>query len=316
MRIAILDDYQSVALSLANWRLLPEGTEVVAFADHVADEHQLILRLSGFDAVCLMRERTVLRRAVLEQLPRLRLILATGGRNTATVDSASARALGITVCETRSFPPPTVEIAWWLILSLFRCVPQEHTAVRSGGWQTGIGRSVWGKTLGVVGLGHLGTPVASVARAFGMNVVAWSPNLTEERASAVGARCVSKEELFSTADAITIHMPLSERSRGLIGRAELDLMKAGAFLINTSRAGIVDQAALLDALLTSRIGGLGVDVFEQEPLPLNHPFRYFPNVISTPHIGYVAEESYRIYLGNCVENALAFINGSPIRVMN
>lgn len=198
MRIAILDDYQSVALSLADWKSLPGGTEVVAFSDHVSDPEQLLLRLSTFDAVCLMR----------------------------------------------------------------------------------------------VGLGHLGIPIANVARAFGMEVIAWSPNLTQERAAGVGVRAVSKAELFSTADAITIHMPLSERSRGLVGRADLDAMKRTAFLINTSRPGIVDQTALLDALLAFRIGGLGVDVFEEEPLPIDAPFRYLPNV-ATPHIGYVAEESYR-----------------------
>jgi len=316
MRIAILDDYQSVALSIADWASLPAGTEVVAFADHVADPEQLILRLAHFDAICTMRERTVFTRAILERLPKLKLILATGGRNTATLDIPAARELGITVCETRSFPPATVELTWWLLLSLFRRGPQEHNAVRHGAWQLGIGDSLWDKTLGIVGLGKLGVPMAQVARSFGMKVIAWSTNLTAERAAAQGVTAVSKEELFGTSDAITIHMPLSERSRGLIGAADLTRMKPTAFLVNTSRGPIVDEAALIDILRAGRIGGLGVDVYEIEPLPADHPFRHLPNVIATPHIGYVTREGYAVYLGDCVANARAYLEGKPTRVIS
>jgi phosphoglycerate dehydrogenase-like enzyme len=316
MRIALLDDYQSVALSSADWKSLPSDCEVVAFADHVRDVDQLVLRLSPFDAICPMRERTIFTRAILERLPRLKLILATGGRNTATVDLAAARELGITVCETRSYPPPTVELTWWLLLSLFRRGTLEHASVRHGGWQLGIGDSLWEKTLGIVGLGKLGGPVAQVARAFGMRVIAWSTNLTAERAQAQGVIAVSKEELFSTADAITIHMPLSDRSCGLIGAADLARMKTTAFLVNTSRAPLVDQQALLDAVRMQRIAGLGVDVFEEEPLPAAHPYRHLPNVVATPHIGYVTRESYAVYLGDCVANASAYLQGKPTRVIN
>ena len=316
VRIAILDDYQSVALSSADWNSLPAGCEVVAFADHVRDPDQLVLRLSTFDAVCAMRERTVFTRAILERLPRLKLILATGGRNEAMLDLPAARELGITVCQTRSFPPATVELTWWLLLSLFRRGPQEHASVRHGSWQLGIGDSLWDKTLGIVGLGKLSIPVAQIARAFGMRVVAWSTNLTAERASEHGVTAVSREELFASSDAITIHMPLSERSRGLIGAADLARMKSTAFLLNTSRAPIVDQDALMDAVMTRRIGGLGVDVFEEEPLPAAHPYRHLPNVIATPHIGYVTREGYAVYLGDCVANALAYLQGKPIRVIN
>ena len=316
VRIAILDDYQSVALRLADWSVLPRETEVVAFGDHVSDQEQLVMRLAAFDAVCLMRERTVLSRPVLERLPRLKLVLATGGRNGATLDIPAARALGITVCETASFPPPTVELTWWLILSLFRQFHREHAALREGGWQVQVGASIWGKTLGILGLGHMGKPVAAIAAGFGMKVVAWSPNLTPERAEEGGAGYLAKDDFFRVADAITIHMPLSERSRGLVGAAELSRMKPGAFLINTSRAAIVDQRALVDAMLGQRIGGLGVDVFEQESLPRDHPFRYLPNVVATPHLGYVTEQAYRIYLGGCVENAQAWLGGRPINVIS
>jgi len=315
MRIALLDDYQSVALASADWGSLP-GCEVVAFADHVTDPDQLVLRLRDFDAICPMRERTIFTRAILERLPKLKLILATGGRNTATVDLPAARALGITVCETSSYPPPTVELTWWLLLSLFRRGPQEHASVRHGAWQLGIGTSLWDKTLGIVGLGRIGSAVAGYGRAFGMKVIAWSPNLTAARAAEHEVTAVDKDTLFATADAITIHMPLSERSRGLIGAADLARMRPTAFLVNTSRAPIVDQAALIDTLRAGRIAGLGVDVFEVEPLPADHPFRHLPNVIATPHIGYVTRESYRVYLGDCVPDAHAWLAGKPTRVIN
>ena len=314
MRIAILDDYQQVALALADWGSLP-GAEVVAFADHVSDPDLLVRRLSEFDAVCLTRERTRLTRPILERLPRLRLILATGGHNEVTIDMETARARKVTVCQTRSFATATVEITWWLLLSLFRKATHEHAGVRAGGWQMRLGHSVWERTLGVIGLGKLGIPVAQVAKAFGMQVIAWSPNLTPERAEAVGVRAVSKQELLSTADAITIHMPLSERSRHIVDEADINQMRPQTYLVNTSRARLVNQEALLGALRAGRIAGYGVDVFEEEPLPRDHPFRYLPQVISTPHIGYVVEQGYRVYFGDCVANARAFMEGNPIRVL-
>lgn len=315
MRIAILDDYQSVALSIVDWSGLPGDSEIVAFTDHVADPSQLIARLASFDIVCRMRERTPFPRVVLEGLPRLKLIAATGKRN-ADIDLVAARSLGITVCGTGSFPPPTIDVAWWLVLSLFRGLVYEHNSVRSGGWQKKLGRTVWGKTLGVVGLGSLGSGVARIALASGMQVLAWSPNLTPERAGAVGATAVSLHELLTRSDAVTLHMPLVEKTRNLLGAAELAVLKPGALLINTSRAQLVDESALIAGLRDGRIGGFGVDVFAEEPLPLDHPYRHLPNVVATPHIGYVTEEGYRVYLGETVENVLAFIEGKPVRVLN
>ncbi len=315
MRIAILDDYQSVALSVADWSVLPKDTEIVPFADHVDDRDQLIARLSPFDIVCRMRQRTPFPAELLKALPRLKLIAATARRNP-DIDHEAARALGIVVCGTDSFPPATVDIVWWHVLSLFRGIVYEHNSVRSGGWQRRLGQTVWGKTLGVIGQGPLGSAVAKVAKASGMNVLAWSPSLTQSRADAVGATAVALPNLLAQADAVTIHIPLIEQTRHLLGAAELSSMKPGAFLINTSRAEIVDEEALLALLQSGRIAGFGVDVFAEEPLALDHPYRYLPNVIATPHIGYVAEESYRLYASQTLENILAFMNGQPIRVTN
>lgn len=316
MRIAFLDDYQSVALSMADWSQLPRDSELVAFADHVKDEDRLVARLAEFDAVCRVRERTEFPRRVLERLPRLKLLLATGLRNTRSIDLKAARDLGITVCATGSHTFPTVEVTWAMILSLFRCVHSEHTSVRAGGWQQSLGRSVRDKTLGILGLGKLGIPVARIGQAFGMRVIAWSPNLTPERAEAAGAECVSKEALFSDADVVTIHMPESERSIGIVGAGDIARMKPSAFLVNTARTPLVDQPALIEALRKERIGGAAVDVYDYEPLPLNHPYRHLPNVLATPHIGYVIEENYRIYFEETAENILAFLSGKPIRVLD
>ena len=316
MRIAFLDDYQSVALRMADWSRLPKDVELVSFADHVADEDALVARLKGFDAVCRVRERTAFLRSVLERLPDLKLLLATGIRNARSIDLAAAEELGINVCVTGSHHFPTVEVVWAMILSLFRGVHTEHASLKVGGWQRGLGRCVRGKTIGIIGLGNLGIPVAEVARAFGMRVVAWSPNLTPERAAAAGGMAVSKEALFSESDVVTIHMPESERSIGIVGAADIARMKRQAFLINTSRPGLVDQAALVAALTEGHIGGAGLDVFDIEPLPGDHPYRYLPNVLATPHIGFVIEENYEIYFGETLENILAYLEGKPIRVLD
>lgn len=314
MRIAIIDDYQSAALTLADWSVLPRGTETVAFADHVADEDELAARLSDFDVVCRMRERTPFPRSLIERLPRLKLIAATGMRNP-DIDLAAAKAHGVTVCQTPSFGQTTTEIAWWLILSLFRRTVSEHLLVRHGGWQTHMGQNVWKKTLGIVGLGKLGTSVARVGTAFGMEVLAWSPNLTDERAHQGGATRVGFDELLKRSDAISIHVPLNDGSRGLVGARELGLMKPGAFLVNTSRGPIVDDDAMVAALADGRLGGYGVDAFEVEPLPLDHPYRHLPRVIATPHIGYVTEDACRVYFEETVKNVAAFLAGEPIRVL-
>jgi phosphoglycerate dehydrogenase-like enzyme len=252
---------------------------------------------------------------VLERLPRLKLLLATGLRNDLSLDLQAAKELGITVCGTGSAGHPTVEITWALILSLFRGIHRETAAVRNGGWQTMLGSSVRGKTLGILGLGRMGIPVASVGKAFGMSVVAWSPNLTQERADPQGVDAISKERLFAESDVVTIHMPESVRSVGIVGAADIARMKRSAFLINTSRMPLVDEPALLKALHEGRIGGAGLDVYNEEPLPVDHPYRYLPNVIATPHIGYVVKENYETFYRETVENILAYMAGKPIRLV-
>jgi phosphoglycerate dehydrogenase-like enzyme len=315
MRIAILDDYQASALKLGDWSSIPNAT-VVPFTDHVHDEKQLIDRLSEFDAVLRIRERTEFPRSTLEKLPRLKLLLATGMRNARSIDLRAARELGITVCTTDAYHQTTVEITWGLILSLFRRIALESASLRNGGWQVGLGRGLAGKTLGVLGFGNMGKPVARIGQGFGMKVTAWSPNLTPERTAEHGVECVSKQELFLNSDVITIHVPHSDTTEGIVSATDIGHMKSSAFLINTSRPKLVDQLALLEALRNNRIGGAGLDVFDMEPLPLDHPYRYLPNVVATPHIGFVTEENYRLFFKESIENARAFLEGKPIRVIN
>jgi len=314
MRIAILDDYQSISLKLADWGSIPNAS-VVPFSDHVPDEDQLVARLVEFDAVCRIRERTPFPRSTLERLPRLKLLLATGMRNAGSIDLRAASEFGITVCSTEALHQTTVEIAWAMILALFRRVHLEAASLQSGGWQVGLGRGLDGKTLGVLGLGNMGVPVARIGQAFGMNVQAWSPNLTPKRTAEHNVTCASKADFFATSDVITIHVPMSQRSLGLVTAEDIGRMKPTAFLINTSRAPIVDEEALIEALKHNRIGGAGLDVFSVEPLPLDHPYRSLKNVVATPHIGFVTEENYRLFFVQSVENAIAFLNGKPIRVI-
>ncbi len=317
MRVAILDDYQGVAMRFANWdRVRARGVTVVPFADHVATDDALVARLQDFDAVLRVRERTELPASVLQKLPRLKLILATGIRNKDSIDLAAARELGIVVCSTDALQRETVEVAFWLLVSLFRGLPREIASVRSGGWQLGVGSRLSGKTLGIVGFGTMGQPVSRVAQAFEMKVQAWSPNLTPERTDPHGVRAVSKEELFSTSDAITLHVPMSPAARGLVSREDIGRMKPTAFLVNTSRAPLIDEDALIEALRAKSIGGFGVDVFNSEPLAYDHPYRLLQNVVATPHIGYVTEENYRLFFGQALENLEAFLDGKPSRVMN
>jgi phosphoglycerate dehydrogenase-like enzyme len=310
-RVAVLDDYQDVAQSIVEW---PDGLDVVAFTDHVSDPDQLVARLQGFEVVVAMRERTAFPRSVLERLGDLRLLVTTGLRN-AAIDVGAAHDQGVVVSGTWGIISNTVELTWALILGVARHLPDEVAAVRAGRWQQAIGSDLSGRTLGVIGLGNIGSRVARVGRAFGMEVVAWSANLTEERAAECDARRVEKDELFATADVVTVHLVLSERTRHLVGAAELARMQPTAFLVNTARGPIVDDAALIDALERGAIAGAGLDAFEVEPLPADHPYRRLPNVVATPHIGYVTGDCYRIFYDQIVEDITAFLAGEPVRVV-
>jgi phosphoglycerate dehydrogenase-like enzyme len=313
-RVALLDDYQGVALSMADWKSLPGGTEVAVFKDHLSDENAVAKRLADFDIVMALRERTPFTRTLLERLPKLKLLITAGMRN-ASIDMKAAAERGVLVCGTSGLPYPTAELAWGLILSLMRRIPAEDRATREGKWQTSLGLGLNGKTLGVLGLGTLGSRAARVGKAFEMEVLAWSQNLTAERAKEAGATLVPKDELLARSDIVSIHLVLGERTRGLIGAKELALMKRSAYLINTSRGPIVDEAALVRALGDGTIAGAGLDVFDEEPLPLDHPFRRLPNIVITPHLGYVTDETYRIFYGQALEDVKAYLDGAPVRVL-
>jgi phosphoglycerate dehydrogenase-like enzyme len=309
MNVAILDDYQNVALRFADWSGVQRRAEVMVFNDHVADPSAVVERLRPFDVVCVMRERTPLPREVLQQLPNLRLIASTGPRN-ASIDSQAAADFGIAVTATGYDSTPTIEFSWSLILASMRRIDREAASLKAGGWQTGLGSNLRGKTLGVVGLGNIGREVARIGVAFGMKVIAWSQNLTEEKASAAGAILVNKQTLFREADIVTLHLVLSGRTRGLIGAPEFALMKPTARFVNTSRAPIVDEAALIEALRARRIAGAAIDVFDVEPLPPDHPFRKLDNVLATPHIGYVTEELYRTFYADAAANIATWLEAN------
>jgi phosphoglycerate dehydrogenase-like enzyme len=313
-RIAVLDDYQDAARRMADWSRLPAGAELAVFRDHVADLEAVAARLASFDVVVAMRERTPFPRALLERLPRLRLLVTTGMRN-AAIDLQAAADRGVLVCGTGGLPYPTAELAWGLVLALARRIPREDRATREGRWQETVGLGLNGKTLGVLGLGTLGSRVARFGRAFEMDVLAWSQNLTAERAAEIGAVRVDRDELLARSDVVTIHLVLSERTRGLIGARELGLMKRTAYLVNTSRGPIVDEAALVRALRDGTIAGAGLDVYDEEPLPPDHALRGLPNTVITPHLGYVTEETYRIFYGQALEDILAYLRGEPVRVL-
>jgi phosphoglycerate dehydrogenase-like enzyme len=313
-RIAVLDDYQSVAHTFTDWSQLPEPAEVVEFHDHVADPGALVARLEPFDVVIAMRERTRFSREVLERLPNLKLLVTTGMKNK-SIDVEAAQERGITVCGTGSQATATAELTWGLILASLRNIPLEDASMRAGGWQQTIGGDLAGATLGVVGLGRLGGQVAKVGQAFGMDVIAWSQNLTDERAAEHGVRRVEKDELFATADVVTIHLLWSKRTRGLIGADDFALMKHTAVFVNTSRGPIVDEAALIHALREGTIAGAGIDVYDHEPLPRDHPLRELRRAVLTPHLGYVTRGSYEVYYREAVEDVAAFLAGSPVRVL-
>ncbi|MER5552350.1 D-2-hydroxyacid dehydrogenase family protein [Streptomyces sp. NPDC002793] len=314
LRCAVLDDYQSVAATAADWSPVADDVDVVSFAEHCATENELAERLAEFDIVVTLRERVPFPATLIERLPRLRLLVASGMRNT-SIDYAAAERHGVTVCGTASTPTPPVELTWALLLGLARSIVTETDALRTGGpWQSTVGADLHGRRLGILGLGKIGSRVAQVGRAFGMDVVAWSRNLTPERAEEVGVGlAASKEELLRTSDFVSVHLVLSERTRGLLGAKELGMMRPGSYLVNTSRAAIIDQDALLDVLHRGAIAGAGVDVFDIEPLPADHPMRSAPRLLATPHLGYVSQANYAAYYGDAVEDIRAHLDGEPIR---
>jgi len=306
IKIAVLDDYQNISLQMADWSSIPGNPEVRVFNDHISDEEALVQRLFPFDVVCIMRERTQMTATLLDRLPSLRLIASTGPRN-AAIDLGAAKRRNIEVRHTRYNSTPTIEFAWAMIMALARNVANENASLRNGGWQTSVGADLCGKTLAVLGLGNIGSRVAEIGNFFGMNVIAWSQNLTREKAEASHGRLVSKDALFREADFLTIHLALSSRSRGIVGKSELALMKSTAFLINTARGPIVEEAALVETLKGRKIAGAAVDVFDHEPLPAEHPFRHLSNVLATPHVGYGSRSLYEIFYADSVANIRAWI---------
>lgn len=315
MKVAILDDYQGVAKDMADWSQLPRGTSLEFFQDHLTDEDTLAQRLKDFQVVMGMRERTPFPRSLLARLPELQLLITSGGGN-ASFDIRAATELGIIVCGTGGAGEGPTELTWGLILGLLRQIPQEDQQTRQGKWGTTVGVGVKGKNLGLLGLGNIGSKVARVGNAFDMNVIAWSQNLTAQRAAECVATLVDKDTLFRDSDIVSIHVRLSDRTRGLVTGRDLGVMKPTAYLVNISRGPIVDEAALIDVLQRRAIAGAAIDTFDIEPLPADHPFLKLDNTLLTPHIGYVTEESYRTYYTGVVEDIRAFASGEPIRVIN
>ncbi|ONH51147.1 Lactate dehydrogenase [Pseudomonas cedrina] len=314
VQIAVIDDWQNVASGVVDWSVLDTVGQVHFLHDYPADTATLIERLKGFEVICLMRERTPFDKALLQGLPTLKL-LVTGGMRNAAIDIPAAKALGIQVCGTDSYKQAAPELTWALIMASTRNLVAEANALRAGHWQVGLGGDLYGKTLGILGLGSIGQKVAQFAQVFGMRVIAWSENLTPERAAESGVTWVSKKALFEQADILTIHLVLSDRSRGLVDAQALGWMKPGARLVNTARGPIVDEAALVQALQSGRLAGAALDVFAEEPLPLDHPLRHLPNVLATPHVGYVSEQNYRQFYGQMIEDIQAWATGVPVRVL-
>lgn len=314
VQIAVIDDWQQVASGVVDWSVLESVGQVHFLHDYPADTATMIERLQGFDVICMMRERSTFDQALLQGLPTLKL-LVTGGMRNAAIDIPAAKALGIQVCGTDSYKHAAPELTWALIMASIRNLLGEANSLRAGGWQVGLGGDLHGKTLGILGLGSIGQKVAQFAQVFGMHVIAWSENLTPERAAQAGVTWVSKQQLFEQADILTVHLVLSDRSRGLVDAQALGWMKPGARLVNTARGPIVDEQALVQALESGRLAGAALDVFADEPLPLDHPFRRLPNVLATPHVGYVSEQNYRQFYGQMIEDIQAWASGAPIRVL-
>ncbi|TDV67720.1 D-2-hydroxyacid dehydrogenase family protein [Pseudomonas sp. LP_7_YM] len=314
LRIAVLDDWQSVAQEAAHWTVLGPIGDVSFLHDYPADTATMASRLQDFDVICVMRERTIFDDALLSQLPNLRL-LVTGGMRNAALDLKAAARLGISIAGTESYKHAAPELTWALIMGVTRNIVDEANSLRAGNWQVGIGSDLQGKTLGIVGLGSIGQKIARYAQAFDMKVIAWSENLTAERASEHGATYVSKKALFEQSDIVSVNLVLSDRSRGLVDAESLSRMKPAAYLINTSRGPIVDENALIEALEQRKIAGAALDVYSVEPLPADHPFRTLPNLLATPHLGYVTENNYRMFFGQMIEDIQAWHAGSPIRLL-
>jgi phosphoglycerate dehydrogenase-like enzyme len=314
VQIAVIDDWQNVANGVVDWSVLESAGQVHFLHDYPADTATMIERLKAFAVICVMRERSTFDQALLQGLPNLKL-LVTGGMRNAAIDIAAAKALGIQVCGTDSYKQAAPELTWALIMASTRNLLAEANSLRAGGWQVGLGGDLHGKTLGVLGLGSIGQKVAQFAQVFGMRVLAWSENLTPERAAQAGATWVSKRELFEQADILTIHLVLSDRSRGLVDAEALGWMKPTARLVNTARGPIVDEQALVQALTAGRLAGAALDVYAEEPLPVDHPFRHLPNVLATPHVGYVSEQNYRQFYEQMIEDIQAWAKGAPIRVL-
>lgn len=314
VRIAVIDDWQNVASGVVDWSVLEAVGQVSFLHDYPADTPTMIERLQQFDVICLMRERSTFDQALLQGLPNLKL-LVTGGMRNAAVDIPAAKALGIQVCGTDSYKQAAPELTWALIMASTRNLLAEANSLRAGEWQQGLGSDLHGKTLGILGLGNIGQRIAQFAKVFGMRVIAWSENLTPERAAESGVTWVSKRELFEQADVLSIHLVLSDRSRGLVDAQALGWMKPTARLVNTARGPIVDEAALIDALVSGRLAGAALDVFDQEPLPVDHPFRQLANVLATPHVGYVSERNYQQFYGQMIEDIQVWASGSPIRLL-
>jgi phosphoglycerate dehydrogenase-like enzyme len=314
-RCAILDDYQNVALKVTDWSKVAGDLDIKVFSEHLGGPDNVAKALQGFEIIVAMRERTGFPRAVIEKLPDLKLLITTGMRN-ASIDSAAAKERGVVVCGTPAVGNPTSGIAIGLMLELTRRIGYENARMKAGvPWQSTIGVDLDGLTLGVLGLGKLGIRTARIAKAFGMKVIAWSQNLTPEKCKEAGVDYVSKEDLFRQADFITIHVVLSPRSRGIVGAEEFGLMKPSAYIINTSRGPIIDEAAMLTALREKKIAGAGLDVFDIEPLPTDPPLRKLDNVVLTPHLGYVSVQNYQAYFAGVVDDIRGFLDGKPVRVM-
>ena len=314
VQIAVLDDYQAIASGLADWDSIP-GAEVTFFSEHVTDPDALATMLAPFDVVQMMRERTQLQGPLLERLPKLKLLSGTGGRHP-HLDVETATRLGIVVTGTTGGSESTPELVWGLMIGLMRDLPQQDREMRAGRWQTRVGPGLGGKTLGILGMGRIGTRTAATAQAFGMNVIAWGPTLTAERAAASNATFVSFDELFAQSDVLTIHVPLTDLSRGWIGERELGLMKPTAYLINTSRGPIVRESALVAALQKGTIAGAALDVYDEEPLPAGHPLLGLDNVMLSPHLGYASLEGLANFYGQAVDNIKAWVAGEPTKVLN
>src|SRR6201992_1700795 len=313
LRCAILDDYFNIALEVADWSAIADRVDVTVFERPFTSPEAVVSALKDFEIVCAMRERTAFPRAVLEALPKLKLLITSGMRN-ASIDTETAKARGSVLCEPQWGQDPTAPLTMGLILEWTRGIGRENARMHAGEpWQKFCGIEIEGKTLGIIGLGKLGSKIASLGKAFGMNVIAWSPNLTPERCKEVGVGYATKEQLFSTADVITVHMVLSERSRGLVGAADLARMKPTSYLVNTARGPIVDEAALLTTMQQKKIAGAAIDVYSVEPLPVDHPFRKLDNMVLTPHLGYVTEEGFRAHYSQMVDGIGAWLRGEPVR---